>query len=375
MPAPKSEKPDFIKMFELKFAQRVLELAPQGPSEQDRILDEYESEHERKLTSEKEAWQERIKDMKQNAEISAMVQQRIEKQLAKQFNTLLDDLHEKKVPIPLTQAQIDLFSLLVRQDVDVNLVRKKIKNIKWLKDRLIKIFNTSGYLQHTNVSITDPNLILSYIGLENIRLWFGYLCSRHWLPVKSFRLHNPVNSFLSYQTTQALAVRYLAKEASLNADACYLAAFLRNCGSAITLNLTADIIEKNWSAWLKDAKASEDLQLHDAILTTKFPMNILVEIWGKKYKELNYDIFKKVTWQKTHILQWIMEINYSKSFSELSPQARVIEQGGCFAKLRFLRKWGDVDKKEMEQIYEYFELSKEDIKELEYIDYQQLPLK
>ncbi|MBL6735136.1 MAG: hypothetical protein ISP86_04570, partial [Shewanellaceae bacterium] len=325
-------------------------------------------------SSERQAWLKRIKTIQKHEHIVEVVHKRIEQEVEKEFATKINLIHEKKFKLPISQNEIDLFRLLITQEADVNLISRKIKSLPWLQSELIHIFNKYGYLQHATVAIQDPKLIMSYMGFENIRLWFGYLCCRHWLPMKNFRIHNAVRRFLSYQTTHALAVRKLSKNKKLHNDSFYLASCLRNAGAILTLYVASNIVDECWSKWLKDAEIRKESELYETILMTEFPIKLIQKIWLTQLNKINLSALNHFKWDEDHIINWVIEIDQAKSFSMLSEEAKIIEKGACFAKVHLIEHWAKGVLSIAPKIYQYYGIDEAELALLKQINYEKLPI-
>lgn len=369
-----ANKPELIKKFEHKFIQLVLNSTGDMITDEREIMSEFNDMAEGKLSSERKAWLQRIKEIQKHEHIIEVVHKRIEQEVEKEFANKINLIHQKKLKLPISQNEIDLFKLLITPETDVNLISRKIKSLPWLQSELIHIFNKYGYLQHATVSIQDPKLIMSYMGFENIRLWFGYLCSRHWLPMKNFRIHNAVRRFLSYQTTHALAVRKLSKNNDTLNDAYYLASFLRNTGAILTLYVAAIIVDECWSKWLKDAEVRKESELYETILMTEFPIKLIQKIWLQQLNKINQSVLYNFKWDKDHIINWVLEIDQANSYNNLSEEAKLIEKGACFAKVHLIEHWAKGVLNIAPSIYQYYSISEEELTLLKQINYQKLPV-
>lgn len=369
-----AQKPELIKKFENKFIHMVLGATGDMISDEREIMSEFNDMAEGKLSSERQAWLKRIKTIQKHEHITEVVRKRIEQMVEKEFTTKINLIHEKKFKLPISQNEIDLFKLLITPETDVNLISRKIKSLPWLQSELIHIFNKYGYLQHATVAIQDPKLIMSYMGFENIRLWFGYLCSRHWLPMKNFRIHNAVRRFLSYQTTHALAVRKLSKNKNLLNDSFYLASFLRNAGAIMTLYVASNIVDECWSKWLKDAEIRKESELYETILMTEFPIKLIQKIWLNQLNKINLSTLNNFKWDEDHIINWVVEIDQAKSFSALSEEAQIIEKGACFAKVHLIEHWAKGVLNIAPKIYQYYNIDEAELALLKQINYEKLPI-
>ena len=266
------------------------------------------------------------------------------------------------------------FEALLKKGADTHEIGQCIQSIAWLQSELTQIFNQYGYLQDTAVVVSDPMLIIHYMGLENVRLWVGYLCNRRWLPLKSFRLHHKPSRTLSYQTAHALAVRRLARHHQLSVDAMYLATVLHNSGASTLLWVAAKVAEQCWSRWLRDAERIKENALYETILLSKFPVHIISNLWLKYYNHVNNCIFENLQWQPSNALDLVKELNTGKTFADLSATSQLIKKGSCYAKFYLLNQWNIKHAHPKEKIFQFYQITPGEIEALQEINFHKLPI-
>ena len=363
-------KPKHVMEFEAYFLTQMLS-DDLHEAEEDIIEGFTQNE---KLESERVAWLERVNKAKHDAKMAATIHQRIEEELVSKLANKVTHLKDKGSELPITQSEINLFQVLLNPNADTHAVGECIRNIAWMQNELLQIFHRYGYLQDAAVEVKDPMLIIHYMGLENMRLWIGYLCNRRWLPLKSFRLHRAVKRTLAYQTSHALAVRRLARLHNIPVDTLYLATVLHNSGASTLLWIAAQTAEQCWSRWLRDAERIREASLYETILLTKYPIHIISNVWYSHYNEINNYIFKHLQWKPCKTIDLVKELNTGKSFAELSDIAKMVKKGSCYAKFHLLDLWKYPHQHIKEKIFEYYKFTQKELEAMKEINFRKLPL-
>ena len=104
----------------------------------------------------------------------------------KQFNDKIQDLIQHKSELPMTPNEMRLLETMLNSK---STPKNRAENRQY---SLVAKRATRSLLHNLAICkilpslYKDPRLIVSYMGIENIRLWVGYLCNRRWLPLKIF---------------------------------------------------------------------------------------------------------------------------------------------------------------------------------------------
>ena len=80
-----ANKPELIKKFEHKFIQLVLNSTGDMITDEREIMSEFNDMAEGKLSSERKAWLQRIKEIQKHEHIIEVVHKRIEQEVEKEF--------------------------------------------------------------------------------------------------------------------------------------------------------------------------------------------------------------------------------------------------------------------------------------------------
>lgn len=370
----KDLKPEFIVDFETKFLHNML--IPNHEKKQEKsILRAYLKRDESNIERERRSWQEKIQGTKRNEELINIIKIRVEKEVTEGFHELLDALEFGETEIPMTRNEIRLFEALAKSETDTHFIGRCIQDIIWLQNELTSVFNKNNMLRQSEATVKDPKLIISYMGVENARLWIGYLCNRHWLPMRSFRIQDAVMRTHSYQTTHALTVRQLSRALGMDHQHLYLATILRNCAASSILKFSADIAKIFWSKWLRDAQQNGEDELYNAILQTRFPIHKIADIWYERYNGANNAIFNQISWKESKSLKIVQELNSGKALENLSQQAKVIKKCACYTKIIMMRQWRvRIPRDQINKIFGYYQISENEQRILTETNFKKLPL-
>ena len=81
---------------------------------------------------------------------------------------------------------------------------------------LINLVNKPQYRKRSDVQVNEPNLALSYVGLDNLKLVMPTFMLKHWLPTSTAPYPLMKRKLWNDSLSVALAAQLLAKEHGLD---------------------------------------------------------------------------------------------------------------------------------------------------------------
>ena len=78
-----------------------------------------------------------------------------------------------------------ILELLSLRAASLNRITPLVSNLNWLADEVINLVNKPQYRKRADVKVSDSNLAINYIGLENLKLVIPTFALKHWLPIST----------------------------------------------------------------------------------------------------------------------------------------------------------------------------------------------
>jgi hypothetical protein len=343
------------------------------------MLDDIDTELEaaaHKLDVEREATLERLAKQIQarqtfeaiSSQLTSTVNNAIEHQLASPEAVLAS--------ANISDKQILLLEILQSKNVDLNRLRLVIQDLSWLTRDLCNMVNSPSFRhrrpRNLDVQVTDLKLVLNYIGLENLKILIPYYCLRNWLPSGNANLLWTTRKLWRFSIVCGIAAQALAKLHNLDVSFVYSASLLSQLGTSVVLSNSARLFEKTWGRWLREASASRDKELYDAVIATEFPSELVfkqVLAYGSK---LNWQLLGLLKFEDSQLTTVLHELDQKLNFSELSATAAIIAKAGCFAKVQLLEELRQLEPQEKRLMFDYFELSEQEVLRLKAQNYRKM---
>ncbi|RLV58128.1 HDOD domain-containing protein [Parashewanella curva] len=346
------------------------------------VIDDNEQDatvvHAQKLEIEQQAIRDRLSRQQQQKEvfqaISEQLQDTITDAMAHQFsdiNALLKQTH-------ITQSQWQLLDKLQNSKLNLNQLRGLIEKIAWLKNDLINLVNSPSFRhfrgQGSDVKVSDLKLVLNYIGLEQVRLLIPYYCMRSWLPRKHSTSSIITRRIWRFANVASIAARALAKHH--NQDPCVIFSVCLGhfMGAATVIERCSQVFESIRGDWLRQAQEDRDKLVYDAILATPFPKESVCLNVIKYGSQLNWKILQELDIENSSLFQYLSEMDQKLSYRGMSLPAAIATKSIIFAKLLLLQEQNMLKPKEKRLMFDYYEISKEELSTLRNQNYRKQEL-
>ena len=82
----------------------------------------------------------------------------------------------------IEDAAPSIMEILAVKAASIKRITPLAKSLPWLCTELISLVNKPQYRKRSDVQVTEPNLALSYVGLDNLKLVMPTFMLKHWLP-------------------------------------------------------------------------------------------------------------------------------------------------------------------------------------------------
>lgn len=345
------------------------------------MFDELDRELEgdaNKLAIERDAIFERLSKQIQ----ARQVFETVSAQLISTVNSTLDNqLASPEQLLPqsgLNESQMLMLEVLHQQNLDINRLRLIMNDLPWLCRDLSNIVNSPSFRQkrqqRSDVKVTDLKLVLNFIGIENLRQVIPYFCLRNWLPAANANLLWTTRKLWRYSMLTGIAAKALAKLNEQDVAFAYSCSLLYQLGTSVVLKNGAKVFETVWGNWLREASASRDKELYDAVLATEFPANNIYQQALQHAHKLNWQLPSLLDFTASPLTQVQIELDTHLAYSELSTYAALVARASCFAKVMMLEEMRLITPKEKCLMFDYYELSEQELLRLKGQNYRKLDL-
>ncbi|GIU45218.1 HDOD domain-containing protein [Shewanella algidipiscicola] len=278
----------------------------------------------------------------------------------------------------LNQSQMLMLEVLHQQNLDINRLRLIINDLPWLCRDLSNIVNSPSFRQkrqqRSDVKVTDLKLVLNFIGIENLRQVIPYFCLRNWLPTANANLLWTTRKLWRYSMLTGIAAKALAQLNEQDVAFAYSCSLLYQLGTSVVLKNGAKVFETVWGNWLREASASRDKELYDAVLATEFPADNIYQQALQHAHKLNWQLPSLLDFTASPLTQVQIELDTHLSYSELSSYAALVARANCFAKVMMLEEMRLITPKEKHLMFDYYELSEQELLRLKGQNYRKLDL-
>ncbi len=278
----------------------------------------------------------------------------------------------------INETQVLLLDLLQAETLDATRLSPLIGSLPWLSRDLTNMVNSPALRarrsQSAEVRVTDIKLVMNYIGLENLRTIIPYFCLRNWLPSGNSKLLWTVRKLWRYSIISGIAASALAKLHQQNVALVYSASLLNQLGASVVLNLSAGLFEKTWGYWLREASTSRDKEVYDAVMATDFPTQAVFEQVLTHGAKLNWQLLALLKFEQNPLTLLLKELEQTLSYRELSAPAALIARAHCYAKVLLLEDMRQIEPQEKRLMFDYYELTEQELLRLKAQNYRKLDL-
>ncbi|GIU06125.1 MULTISPECIES: HDOD domain-containing protein [unclassified Shewanella] len=365
----------------IEIEQRLLKQLIVGKGKAIVMVDELNPELEvdaNKLEIEREAIQARLAKQNQakaifdavSSQLLTSVNANIEHQLSSPEQVLgLSKLDEK---------QILLLELLYSPKVDLIRIRPLVTALPWLERDLVNMVNSPTFRHRrpklSEVQVTDIKLVLNYIGIENLQALVPYYCLRNLMPTGQPQMLWLTRKIWRYSVVAAIAAQALASLHEKNSAFIYSCSLMSQLGTTCVINQCAKTFDDMWGTWLREASASRDKELYDAVMATEFPANDVYQQVLTHSRSLNWQLLSLLKFDKSRLTQTYKAIDTKIKYAELDEDSALIERANCFAKVYLLKEANNLTAVECRLMFDYYQISEQEQIRLAGQNYRKLAL-
>ncbi|ABV88830.1 HDOD domain-containing protein [Shewanella pealeana] len=278
----------------------------------------------------------------------------------------------------LDEKQILLLELLYSPQVDLVRIRPLVTALPWLERDLVNMVNSPTFRHRrpksSEVQVTDIKLVLNYIGIENLQSLVPYYCLRHLMPAGQPQMLWLTRKIWRYSMVSSIAAQALAELHEKDRAFIYSCSLMSQLGVTCVINQCAKTFDDMWGAWLREASASRDKELYDAVMATEFPANDVYQLVLSHSRSLNWQLLSLLKFDNSRLTQTYKAIDTKIKYAELDEDSALIERANCYAKVYLLKEAKNITAAECRLMFDYYQISEQEQIRLSGQNYSKLVL-
>ncbi|WP_133407861.1 HDOD domain-containing protein [Parashewanella tropica] len=357
-------KPGEIVDIEHRFFHQLIVGKPQKVELDDNEQDEQLIDAH-KLEIEQQAVRSRLSKQQQQQQVFLAISNQLVSTVTDAMSHRFSDTKSLLKDSKITESQWKLLSELQNKKLNLNQLRTSIENIVWLKNDLVNLVNSPSFRhfrgQGSDVHVRDLKLVLNYIGLEQVRLLIPYYCMRYWLPRQHSSTSFITRKIWRFANVASIAAKALAKHHKQDACLIFSISLGHFMGAATVVGQCAQVYETIRGDWLRQAQQDRDKVVYDAILATSLPKESVCSNVLKYGSQLNWQILKELNMDNSSLFQYLSEMDQELSYSEMRLPAAIATKSIAFAKLLLLQEQLMLKPKDKRLMFDYYEISTEEL--------------
>jgi HD-like signal output (HDOD) protein len=276
--------------------------------------------------------------------------------------------------LKIEDAAPSILEILAVKAASINRITPLAKALPWLCTELINLVNKPQYRKRSGIQVTEPNLALSYIGLDNLKLVMPTFMLKHWLPTSTDPYPLMKRKLWNDSLSIALSSQLLAKEQGLDEFTAFTAGMLSNLGLlAVThgfLNTYSELYNKE----LREAYENKDKKLHDALVTLDVAPDLLLEQLLQRSSKVAADMVELMRFDRLQITESLFDLAYAIDIKHMCPIAKLVTKAKAYVAFRSLAKADLISTDEAKILLTAGQLTKNDIALLKKSDIDHIKL-
>jgi len=296
---------------------------------------------------------------------------RVTKQVNKEFDNK-ENLYLNVLKIEDSAPSI--MEILSLKAASINRITPLVKTLPWLCTELINLVNKPQYRKRSDVQVTEPNLALSYVGLDNLKLVMPTFMLKHWLPNNTAPFPLMKRKLWNDSLSIALAAQLLAKEQGLDEFSAFAAGMLSNLGLLAVTRSFLNTYTELYNAELRDAYDNKDKKLHDVLLELEASPELLLEQLVERSSKVAADMVELMRFDRLQITEALFDLAYAVNINHMCPIAKILTKAKAYIAFRSLAKEDLITTEEAKVLLKSGQLTANDIALLKKADIDHIKL-
>jgi HD-like signal output (HDOD) protein len=327
------------------------------------------------LAVEEEANKNKIIEAHGQTFFRTQVMTKLFNQVTTQVNTEFDNKENLYNNIlKIEDAAPSIMEVLSVKAASINRIVPHAKALPWLCTELINLVNKPQYRKRADVQVTEPNLALSYVGLDNLKLVMPTFMLKHWLPNSTAPYPLLKRKLWNDSLSIALASQVLAKEQGLDEFTAFTAGMLSNIGLLAVTRCFLNTYSEIHNNELRAAYDNKDKRLHDVLVEFDASPELLLEQLVKRSSKVAADLVELMRFDRLRITEPMFDLAYAVNIAHMCPIAKLVTKAKAYIAFRSLAKEDLIAPDEAKILLTAGQLTKADISLLKKSDIDHIKL-
>ncbi|GLX83022.1 HDOD domain-containing protein [Thalassotalea eurytherma] len=274
----------------------------------------------------------------------------------------------------IQMATADILELLSLKAASIKRITPLVNSLPWLGDELVNLVNKPQYRKNSDVKVTNPNLALSYIGLDNLKLVAPTFILKHWLPPTTQPFGLMKRKLWSHSLSIGIASKTLAKSYGLDEYHAFCAGMLINIGNIAVTRCFLRTYNDIHQQALREAYENKDKKLHNTLVELETAPEFLLDQLTNRSFGISADIVELMNFERLRITDAIFDIAHTPKISQMNELARIVLKAVGYVAFRMLAKESLIDNDESKLMLSASGLTTQDISLLRKSDIDHLKL-
>ncbi len=367
--------PIYYRAISLSFSKDFADPDTSSSSTIDKQNSEQEHRRRELLAVEEQAKHARIVEAYGQAHFKSQTMAKFYARVSAKINNEFDDkptLYHNILGIEDTAPAI--MEILALRAASINRIAPLVKSLPWLSDELVKLVNKPQYRKRADVQVTDGNLALSYVGLENLKLVMPTFMLKHWLPVSTAPFAIMKRKIWNDALAIALGCQLLAPDNEIDTFSAFTAGMLSNIGIFAVARCFFHTFNEMHKEALKQAYLDKDKRLHDTLSEVQMSPELLHEQIIEHSSKIAADMVELMRFDRLPITEALFDIAYISDREKMSPLAQLVVKVKAYVMQRNLAKEELISASETKQLFKLVRLSSAEVKKLQSSDIDHIKL-
>lgn len=263
--------------------------------------------------------------------------------LYNQVNTQINNEFDNKENLynnvlHIEDAAPSILEILSVKAASINKITPLVKSLSWLSNDIINLVNKPQYRKRADVQVTQANLALSYIGLDNLKLLMPTFILKHWLPGTTAPFGLMKRKLWNDSLSIALASKVLADKQGLDGFAAFTCGMFSNIGNLAVTQCVFESFNDAYKSQRREAYDSRDKRLHNVFVQLDMSPELLLEHLSNRSAKISADLVELMRFDRLIITEPLFDLAYGYKLKEMHPIAQIVAKAKAYVAFRSLAK-------------------------------------
>jgi len=306
------------------------------------------------------------------------------KQVMEQLFTKVNDKMDQQLDntespfyntLSIKDTAAEVLEVLCLKAASIKRISPLVNSLPWLSSELIALVNKPQYRKRADVQVTDPNLALSYVGLDNLKQVIPTFTLKHILPNTTAPFKLLKRKLWNDSLAMGLASAVLAEDAGLDSFTAFTAGMFSNIGRLVVTRCYLQTYDELHRSELQKAYKNKDKKVHDALLEFDSSPELLLEQLISRSDKITADIVELMRFERLQITEAIFDLAYATEYKKMCPIAQVVAQAKAYVTFRGLAREELISKNEVKTLLSQVKITQKDLTLLKKSDIDHIKLR